>query len=608
MSSHRRKQVGCSKLQSERLNCGATQVKSNALEQKEIKEDSMLQTSNDSSTQNQEIKSVTVESPPPRKKKIWLDKFNISKNDSLITELSQILDLDLTLKEKDFKPFWNSQSKEISKKLWLPTEIDSVDSVLSCSNPSSNPPMGKSWFSIEKKRPQKKSLSTISLPSSLCSRRGSTDCEATRLKNNSSKQLKTMKFRAFPTEEQKKEIQEGCNQYRWYYNASLTIVKLEYSRQNKVLEEENSLFYSRVRDDIISKYRYEEKVIDNVLEQNFVYDENNNERLRPSWIPDRGTTRTQRGAIEKLVWNFNSALALKQNGYIKKFEMKPMKKKDDTNQDYIHYEDKNFPVYLRQIKSCYWYRDKNRKRTKISFQDVFEATKKRGIEIFHEKQTDKYFIHYPVEVDWFPESDKRTDKQETLFEQGNRLIALDPGVRKFMVGYDPQGETIFFGEGACKQLATLLLEVDNAETKKESFLLWKRIKNMVKELHNKVIHFLIENYDLIILPDFRISGMVRKKNLSRQTKRLLYMFSFYRFKERLTYQCKRYNKDLLIVDESYTSKTCGCCGILNDVQGCETYICKTCGLIVDRDVNGSRNILIKNINEIMKIIRRWGKT
>lgn len=608
MSLPRLKQVKCSKSLSEHSNYGVTPVKSNRSEQKEIKDDSILPTSNSLLQQNQETKSVTVESPQLRKKKIWKDKFNTLKNDSLITELSQILDRDSTLKEKDFKPYWNQQSEAVSKKLWLPTKIDSVDSVLSCSKQSSVHPMGKSWFSIEKKHPPRKSSSKISLPSSLYSHRGCTDCEVTPSRNSSSKQLKTMKFRAFPTEEQKRAIQEGCNQYRWYYNASLTIVKLEYARQNKVLEEEKELFYSRVRDGIVSKYRYEEKVVDNIIEQNFVYDENNKERLRPEWIPDRGTTRTQRGAIEKLVWNFNSALSLKQNGYIKNFKMKPIRKKDETNQDYIHFEDKNFPVYLKQIKSYYWYRDKNKKRVRISFQDVFLSTKQRGIEVFHEKQTDRYFIHYPVEINWFPSSDQRIDKQDVLFKEGNRLIALDPGVRKFMVGYDPRGTVVFFGEGACKQLTALLMDVDNTETKKESFFLWKRIKNMVTEMHNKVIHYLIENYDMILLPDFRILGMVRKKNLSRQTKRLLYMFSFHKFKERLTYQCKRYGKDLLIVDESYTSKTCGCCGILNDVQGCEIYKCGTCGLFVDRDVNGSRNILIKNIEEIIKIIRRWDET
>jgi len=50
----------------------------------------------------------------------------------------------------------------------------------------------------------------------------------------------------------------------------------------------------------------------------------------------------------------------------------------------------------------------------------------------------------------------------------------------------------------------------------------------------------------------------------------------------------------MIVDESYTSCTCGVCGEINKMGGNETYLCQSCGLEIDRDVIASRNILIKN--------------
>ena len=34
---------------------------------------------------------------------------------------------------------------------------------------------------------------------------------------------------------------------------------------------------------------------------------------------------------------------------------------------------------------------------------------------------------------------------------------------------------------------------------------------MVEELHWKTISFLLENYDVIILPDFRVSQMIKKE-------------------------------------------------------------------------------------------------
>ena len=64
---------------------------------------------------------------------------------------------------------------------------------------------------------------------------------------------------------------------------------------------------------------------------------------------------------------------------------------------------------------------------------------------------------------------------------------------------------------------------------------------------------------------------------------------------KLKYKCEKNKKKLYVVDESYTSKTCTLCGKINDVKGAEVYKCKECGNEVDRDVNGSRNILIKNL-------------
>ena len=96
-----------------------------------------------------------------------------------------------------------------------------------------------------------------------------------------------------------------------------------------------------------------------------------------------------------------------------------------------------------------------------------------------------------------------------------------------------------------------------------------------------------------MLPDFRVSQMVKGKKLARITKRLLMMFSFHSFKEKLKNKCSMYNKKLIIVDESYTSCTCGRCGNIKRTK-LEVYSCDECGLVIDRDATGSRNIFIKN--------------
>jgi putative transposase len=59
--------------------------------------------------------------------------------------------------------------------------------------------------------------------------------------------------------------------------------------------------------------------------------------------------------------------------------------------------------------------------------------------------------------------------------------------------------------------------------------------------------------------------------------------------------CKNRKNNLFIVNESYTSKTCGKCGEINNKLGSQSiFKCKTCKIEIDRDINAARNICIKN--------------
>jgi len=315
-----------------------------------------------------------------------------------------------------------------------------------------------------------------------------------------------------------------------------------------------------------------------------------NKQFVPSWwTENKPHTRIGRGAAKKISQNINSCITNFKNKNINKFDLKYISKKKDT--DYILFEDEGYPSFIKNIKGRYWYTNRENKKCTFSMSSLLSQTKDRGCEIIYEKSTDRYFLHYPVEYDFFPDDDRRNDNQVRFTYKAERVISLDPGVRKFLVGYDPTGTTVFIGQGSNKRLIDLLLDVD----KNPSIEKWRKIKNMINELHWKTVSFLIENYDVIILPDFRVSEMLKSKKLNRMTKRLMCMYSFYSFRQKLEWKCSLYNKKIFIVDESYTSKTCGRCGILNDVKGNETYTCVSCGLVCDRDVSGARNTFIKNV-------------
>jgi putative transposase len=586
-----------SKLLLDHSKIGIIKESLNVLEQKETTVDISCQMSllcqlkKDNNNKTTKEISAIVESQPPHKKKIWKDKLSILDANILTMKSLKILDQALTLKEKVLTPFWTPHSKEISEKLWLPTKIDCVDSVLSLSSESLKAPMGKSWFSIKKKHPQKKNSLMTSFQSSQFSLPDSMDSEVIQSKTKYGKQppvaLKTLKIRLFPNQEETKKLEVMFEQYRWYYNATVAIVYQHYGA-DKITE---PFKYSNISiRQLIRKYEYTEEEFEHLVFQSFEYNEERDETPIPPWWDKKEVhSRLPRGASDKFTSSLNSAISNYKNGNVKHFEMKFMSKKKPT--EYLHFEDKGFPSFIRKIKSNYWFTNSNGRRDRISFSDI--TTIEKGIEIIYEKDTGRYFLHYPVDRNWFPEEDRRNESQVKFISKGDRIISLDPGVRKFLVGYDPKGESIFIGEDAHIELTELLVEIDKTTTYKIKSKLWRKVKNLVAELHWKTISFLVENYDVILLPDFRVSQMVKGKKLARITKRLLMMFSFHSFKEKLKYKCSMYNKKLIIVDESYTSCTCGRCGNIKRTK-LEVYSCDECGLVIDRDATGSRNIFIKN--------------
>jgi putative transposase len=156
---------------------------------------------------------------------------------------------------------------------------------------------------------------------------------------------------------------------------------------------------------------------------------------------------------------------------------------------------------------------------------------------------------------------------------------------------------------------------------------YKKIKGYVNEIHKKSAKYLCENYEYIFLPTFETKNMISNNKIKLETERIkkinskndaqkelcilkktikmsknikfvLSMQSHYKFKEYLKAKAKEYKTIVHDVDESYTSQMCTKCGVLGkDYDGNRIKQC-ICGYKIDRDVNGSRNILLKCIESL----------
>lgn len=203
----------------------------------------------------------------------------------------------------------------------------------------------------------------------------------------------------------------------------------------------------------------------------------------------------------------------------------------------------------------------------------------------------RYYLSIPRDV-----AVKRPDSQRLS------ACALDPGVRTFQTVFSKElcskiGEHVFSRIFRyCYALDTLISrkkkERSNHFNKAMQRIRWK-IKDLIDEIHNKTALFLCKLFDVIYLPTFETQEMVSK--LKHKTSRAMLGWAHYRFKMKLKSKAEEYSCKVGDCTEEYTSKTCGNCGEINSIGGKEVWTCKHCGCVHDRDINGARNILFKQM-------------
>jgi putative transposase len=209
-----------------------------------------------------------------------------------------------------------------------------------------------------------------------------------------------------------------------------------------------------------------------------------------------------------------------------------------------------------------------------------------------------------------------------------KMVGLDPGTRTFQTFYSNEGVCGKLGENITEKLIPLALKVDKFTSlrfkKKEDsdkFLyparkrrhmnirckkLRAKISNITDDLHWKSASFLVKNFKVIFLPSFETSKMAKKMDgfkkrcIGTKSVRSMLTLSHYKFQQRLIHLASTYKgRSVIVCDEHYTSKTCGCCGFIKtDLKGKEIYECDKCNLVVDRDINASRNILLRQISKL----------
>jgi putative transposase len=289
-------------------------------------------------------------------------------------------------------------------------------------------------------------------------------------------------------------------------------------------------------------------------------------------------------AIRDLYKAYNSAFSNKKNGNITKFQV-GFRKKHKSQSIVIpktaipRISNRKISIYPRKLSDIRISKDKCMNNIELKYDCRLQF------------EYNQWYLCIPICIN---------KKQNTKY---NASCALDPGERKIHTIYSEQAiykiplrkEILKKYQDKLDKLQSLRAKswIKKKSWSKKSMRIYKRISNLVDDIHYAIINEITNNYNTIYLPKFESQELV-KVVCNKNVRRNLLSLKHYKFQMRLKHVCESKYVKLKICKEDYTTKICTKCGFINNIRSKEIYECQNCKLVIDRDVNGGRNIYIKN--------------
>lgn len=328
--------------------------------------------------------------------------------------------------------------------------------------------------------------------------------------------------------------------------------------------------------------------------------------------------------------NIKSNFTKLREGLIDKFELKP---KMNTKYKSILIPKKsitNKGIFVNLLNNI------NDFDTKVNINNIGGDCR-----LLYDSILNKYYLSIPQYI------------EKNIIQNKKPIVSLDPGEKNFMTYYSID-ETGNIGKDIRIPILKLRSKISRYQRilnrnknrkgkriknkkglKKKIQKKYNKTKNIVKELHNQTALYLCKNYERILIPKFETQNMVsnrdlrnkavkeainniknnnelsqiekkkelrkytKKCRLSRNVKYVLNQLSHYTFRQHLLNKSLDYGCKVKVITEEYTSQCCGKCMKLSKSYNLREKNCIHCNYKIDRDVNGSRNILIKNYNDVI---------
>jgi len=608
--------AGCLELQQIPSLSGKKLENSNPLRLMEGIEDTSMSESNVKKIFKKKERKILsmLESPLVSNAPTLKDKLQHSNNVIRSMKLSKTLDQELISKEEAFGPFWTKSLKETYQRLWLPTETDFQDSVSNSLSTSLNGLVSEFKLSEVKmfKNPPKSS-STISYRSLQFSQQDTMVLESTTY---------CRKIRIYPNQEQRKLFKKCLGASRYVFNKSIATLKGKESLKGQL--KLNVLRPQVMKSDVnlednekwMKEIPYDTR--QQAITEAISSYKSNITKLKAGQIAHFNVQYKSKKANSQVFYVDKSALigdsifvtrlnTKEKNNKAKLLQLKDMRK--------TLREDKTISKSEKITKQVKLKKDEEDLMKKDFTSDAKLRFRKRDRKKFLEDNTvdGTFTVLLTRPNHWYICLPRVPERQPMIYNPCYQSVFLDPGVRSFQTFYSPDGICGKFGVQESIQVKKLAKKHDMLWSKSDNPSIRSKTKNalrrrcakirhtrkcIVDNLHNQTASLLTKNFQNIFIPVFDSGKMTKRQNaLSSKISRSILDLCHGAFREKLKYQSQKMQRNLYIVNEAFTTKTCGCCGNMQSMEGKKVFKCEStqCQSTIDRDYNGARNICLKSM-------------
>jgi len=128
--------------------------------------------------------------------------------------------------------------------------------------------------------------------------------------------------------------------------------------------------------------------------------------------------------------------------------------------------------------------------------------------------------------------------------------------------------------------------------------IYEKLSNLRDNFAHRLSHQIVNDYGIICLEDIDIKSLIEKKPYLAKS---VLDASWNRFRTYVTYKAESAGRKMVLINPAYTSQMCSGCGTIVPKDLSErVHNCPKCGLVMDRDLNASKNILRLGLQSVAK--------